>query len=359
MDIEFAPPLLTWYRNHARPLPWRMTTDPYAIWVSEVMLQQTRVETVIPYYGRWMERLPTIRALAGAGRHEVLSLWEGLGYYQRAHNLHRAAGIIVEEYEGRIPDSPQALKRLPGIGPYIASAIRAFAFNRDTVALDGNLRRVFSRLLDLDEDPRAPVSRRLIISQAKQALPSGAGSAYNQALMDLGAMICTPRQPTCDRCPVSHFCRAFAQGTQEERPVRAKKARIPHHTVTAGVLERDGRVLIARRPESGLLGGLWEFPGGKVEGKERLAACLRRELIEELGITADVGDKIGLVEHAYTHFRVSVHAFACRAGSREPRAMEHTELRWVTVPELTDFPMGKVDREISRILLKRQPDLSP
>jgi A/G-specific adenine glycosylase len=356
MDLKFGAALIAWYRDHARDLPWRKTTDPYAIWISEVMLQQTHVETVIPYYQRWMERFPGVQILADASRKEVLSLWEGLGYYQRARNLHRAARTLAREYGGEFPNSAQDIRDLPGIGPYIAAAIGAFAFNRGTVALDGNLRRVFSRILDLDVDPRAPCARDEIIRQARLALPSGQGSAYNQALMDLGAMICTPRQPDCDGCPVSSFCLAFAHRTQAERPIRHTRRTIPHHIVTAGVLQQDGQVLIARRPEGGLLGGLWEFPGGKLEGDESLEACLRRELREELGITVEVGAAITVVEHAYTHFRVTVHAFECSVGACKPSAMQHTELRWMDIPQLAAFPMGKVDRQIARVLLAKKDE---
>lgn len=358
MDARFGMALLRWYQEHARELPWRKTTDPYAIWVSEVMLQQTRVGTVIPYYQRWMARLPSIQALAQANRERILRLWEGLGYYQRAHNLHRAARILVEKYAGEFPHSAQKLQDLPGIGPYIAAAICAIAFNQDIIAVDGNLRRVFSRLLDLNVDPRSPDAQERTMQDATRGLPSGQGSAYSQALMDLGSMICTPRQPGCDRCPVSGFCLAFARGTQADRPARDKSPGTPHHTVTAGVLQRDGRVLIARRPESGLLGGLWEFPGGKRNRDESLEACLQRELMEEIGIPIDVGEAITVVEHAYTHFRVTVHAFSVSSGVRSPKALEHTELRWVDITQLSAFPMGKVDREISRVLVERRADSS-
>jgi A/G-specific adenine glycosylase len=354
MDAQFGMALLRWYQEHARELPWRRTTDPYAIWVSEVMLQQTRVETVIPYYERWMVRLPSIQALAQASRQQVLRLWEGLGYYQRAHNLHRAARILVERHEGEFPQSVQELQDLPGVGPYIAAAICAIAFNQDRIALDGNLRRVFSRLLDLKVDPRSPDAREGILQEAAEGLPSGRGSAYNQALMDLGSMICTPRQPACNRCPTSDFCLAFARGTQAERPIRDRGPMTPHHTVTAGVWQRDGQVFIARRPESGLLGGLWEFPGGKCEGDESLEICLQRELMEELGIPVEVGEAIIVVDHAYTHFHVTVHAFSVSSGVRNPKALEHAELRWVDISQLSHFPMGKVDREISRALLDRR-----
>ena len=343
--------LLEWYGANARDLPWRQTGDPYAIWVSEIMLQQTRVEAVIPYYARWMQRFPGIRSLAEASQQEVLAVWEGLGYYARARQLHKAAREVVAHHGGRLPSQPDDLIHLPGIGRYTAAAIAAIAFGADTVALDGNLRRVLSRLFDLDEDPRSPRGEHKLLHMASAALPYGHAAAFNQALMDLGALICTPRSPSCGRCPVAWGCLALARGHVEARPVRAARGKPPHREVTAGVLRRRGRVLIARRPEGKLLGGLWEFPGGKRERGESLEACLRRELREELGVAVRVGREVGAIDHAYSHFRVTVHAFECTIRQGSPRAIESDELRWVMPQELAGYPMGKVNRAIARMLL--------
>ncbi len=339
--------LLSWYERNARALPWRGSRDPYAIWVSEIMLQQTRVAAVIPYFERWMQRFPTVAALARASQAEVLAAWEGLGYYGRARNLHRAAGRIVDAYSGRLPETIEGLQGLPGIGRYTAAAIAAFAFGADALALDGNLRRVLSRILDLEVDPRAPAGERLLLSQAAGLLPAGRASEFNQALMDLGTLVCTARDPACSECPLSSGCLALARGVEKQRPVRSPRKPIPHHTVSAAVLRRDGRVLICQRPEDKLLGGLWEFPGGKQEGGETLAECLRRELHEELGIEAVVGAPLGEYGHAYTHFTITVHVFACELPAGQPQALEHTRLAWVTPQELGQFPMGKVDRLIA------------
>jgi A/G-specific adenine glycosylase len=348
MSSNVAQALIAWYAEYARDLPWRRTHDPYAIWISEVMLQQTRVETVVSYYARWMERYPTVGALAKASRDEVLALWEGLGYYQRAHNLHQAAKIVLMEHGGALPSSPAELARLPGIGRYTAAAIGAIAFNHDVVALDGNLRRVLSRLDNLAVDPRSPEGERRLLATASEMLPKGQASVFNQALMDLGATVCTPRAPICTICPVASLCLSFQAGVQEERPVRVKRKSIPHYAVAAAVIHRDGQVLIARRPEGGLLGGLWEFPGGKVEQGETFETCLRRELGEELGVMVEPGSKVGVFRHAYTHFRVTVHAFVCRIAGGEPEALEHTAICWVSPGRLGDYPMGKVDRSIAR-----------
>lgn len=345
---HLAEELLGWYTSRRRDLPWRRTRDPYAIWVAEVMLQQTRVETVVPYYRRWMERYPDLRRLARSTEGEVLAAWEGLGYYRRALQLRRAAQVIVEEHGGRLPKTADGLRCLPGVGPYTAAAIAAIAFGQDEIAVDGNLRRVLARLMDLETDVRSPAGERQLVRWARRHLPSGKASEFNQALMDLGAMVCLPRQPRCDVCPLRRHCQARRRGVQAERPVRRTRPPSPRRIATAAVIRRSGRVLIGRRPEGGLLGGLWEFPGGKCRRGESLTACLRRELREELEIEVAVGDSLGVFDHAYTHFRVRVHAFECRILGGSLRAAEHTAIRWPRPSALGRYPMGKVARRIAR-----------
>lgn len=345
-----AAALLGWYRRNARALPWRRSRDPYAIWVAEVMLQQTRAETVVPYFERWMSRFPDIRALAAASRDEVLRLWEGLGYYVRAHNLQRAAEIVIRQHGGTLPASPEALERLPGIGRYTAAAIAAIAFDVDTIALDGNQRRVLSRLFDLALDPRPARAERVLRERGATLLPPRRAAAFNQALMDLGSTICGPRRPRCGECPLARHCLARARGTQSRRPMRPSRQAVPHRRVTAAVLRRGRRVLIAERPEGILLGGLWEFPGGKQRRGESLQACLRRELQEELGVTVQVGARLGVFRHAYSHFRVTVYAYECGLVRGEPQPREHCRLRWAAVRALGRFPMGKVDRAIAKAI---------
>jgi A/G-specific adenine glycosylase len=342
--------LLEWYRLNARSMPWRERPDPYFVWVSEVMLQQTRVETVIPYFNKWIELFPDIRSLAAASQEQVLSAWEGLGYYSRARSLHRAAQVLVERHGGELPRQREALRRLPGIGPYTAGAIASIAFGADEAALDGNIRRVLARVFDVAVPARSPEGERVLSGLADAHLPKGRAAEYNQALMDLGATVCTPRSPSCSRCPLAEICRARALGVQEERPVLAARPAQPHYTVTAAVIQRDGQVLIARRPEDGLLGGLWEFPGGKQQEGEDLPACLRREIREELGVEVQVAEELGIYRHAYTHFRVTLHAFRCRLTAGEPRPIQPSDLRWVSPAELARFPMGKIDRQIARDL---------
>ncbi len=350
MSETIAQLLLSWYRQNARQLPWRGSPDPYAVWVSEIMLQQTRVDTVIPYFQRWMARFPSVAALAEAPLDEVLRLWEGLGYYSRARNLHRAAQVVTAQYGGQLPAERAALEKLPGIGRYTAGAIASMAFGQDEAALDGNIRRVLARLFDVALPARSPAGEARLWELARQVLPPGEAGDFNQALMDLGSSICTPRSPACLVCPLISVCRARQLGVQEQRPVLSARGAVPHLTVTAAVLRRDSQVLIAQRPPQGLLGGMWEFPGGKLEPGESLPEGLRREIREELAAEIEVGDELGVFEHAYTHFRVTLHAFFCRLSAGEPTALEASQIRWVTVPELAAFPMGKIDRQISRRL---------
>ncbi|MFM8321102.1 MAG: A/G-specific adenine glycosylase [Chloroflexota bacterium] len=352
--------LLDWYAQHRRDLPWRRRSDAYAVWVAEIMLQQTRVETVIPYYERWMQRFPDLAALAQASQQEVLAAWEGLGYYSRARSLHSAAQQVQNELGGQIPSSAAALSRLPGIGRYTAGAIASIAFGQDAAALDGNLRRVLARVFNVTEPARSPAGERRLWALAEANLPAGAAGDYNQALMDLASSICTPRKPGCARCPLQPLCQAYALGVQEQRPVLEKKHPVPHYLVAAAVIRRGGLLLLAQRPAKGLLGGLWEFPGGKLQPGEDLPTCLAREIREELDAGIDVHAHLGVYRHAYTHFKVTLHAFECTLQpGQEPRPVQAADVRWVTPPELTAYPMGKIDRQIARSLLGEPPFPQP
>lgn len=345
---DFSSRLLAWYAAQARDLPWRRSRDPYAIWVAEVMLQQTQVQAVIPYYERFLARFPTVQALAAASPDDVLKAWEGLGYYARARNLHTAARRIVTEHGGQVPADPAALARLPGIGRYTAGAILSIAFNQDTPVLDGNVRRVLCRVFRVAEDPRQPAVERRLWELAAGLVPPGRTGDYNQALMELGATVCAPHAPRCPVCPVAELCEARRRGEQESLPVRAPRRALPHYNVTAGVIWHDGCVLLAQRRPGGLLGGLWEFPGGKQEPGETLEDCLRRELREELGIEVEVGPLLLTLAHAYTHFRITLHAFTCRHVSGQPQALGCAAWRWVAPDELASYAMAVTDRRIAR-----------
>lgn len=353
MDNRASEMLLRWYQTNARQLPWRDTTDPYAVWVSEIMLQQTRVETVIDYFQRWMERFPTLKALAGAERQEVLSLWEGLGYYRRAHNLLAAAREMVDRHGGEVPSDLKTLQTLPGIGEYTAAAVSAIAYGQDVIALDGNLRRVIARLIDLDVNPRSKQGEGRLRLWAEAALPPGQASEFNQALMDLGATICIPSSPRCMQCPLQSVCGAYLHNTQSERPIKAPRKRTPHYTIAAAVIRDKDKVLLGLRRETDLLGGLWEFPGGKVEEGETLEQALQREVDEELAVSIEPGPEIGVFPHAYTHFRITLHAFETKLLDGVPQALDHEQVLWARIDELDQFPMGKVDRLIAEELQRR------
>lgn len=341
--------LLAWYRSHTRDLPWRKTKEPYRIWVSEVMLQQTRVETVIPYYERWIKVFPDIQSLASSNEEQVLKLWEGLGYYQRALNLYRAAREINHKKQTTLPESVVELKKLPGIGEYIAGAVASIAFGKKEPALDGNGIRVISRLVGFTGSVNPSKNKRHLRSILRDLLPAQCPGDFNQAVMDLGSLICVPEKPGCSACPLGSECVAYKNGWQNEIPVKDKRKQRPHYHVTAGVLLRDGRVLIDKRKKGGLLGGLWEFPGGKVEKGESMQEALHRELWEELGIEIEVIKKINEYKHAYTHFKVTVHTFLVKSEGN-PKPLESEKIEWVRVSNLGDYPMSKVDRSISKDL---------
>jgi len=351
---EFSEKILNWYARQGRKLPWRGSLNPYSVWVSEIMLQQTRVEAVIPYFARWLERFPSIVELAAASEQNVLSLWEGLGYYSRARNLHKAARIVMEEYGGQLPSDLIKLRSLPGIGRYTVGAIASMAFGQDVATLDANIRRIFARVFDVAQAADSAAGEDALWKLAESHLPRGQAGDYNQALMDLGATICLSKKPRCLLCPLSRLCQAFQLGIQEQRPVLKPKADVPHYIVTAAIIQRDGKVLLAKRPSKGLLGGMWEFPGGKIEENETLEHCLKREIREELDAAIQVGEPFGVYQHAYTHFSITLHAFLCELTGDEPRPVEAADLSWVSPVELPHYPMGKVDRQIARKLVLRE-----
>ena len=344
--------MLDWYLIHARPLPWRMDPRPYTIWVSEIMLQQTRVETVIPYYERWMKKFPALQALARADEQDVLGAWEGLGYYARARNMLKTARMICDQYGGEFPKEAGLLKKLPGIGKYTAAAISSIAFGLDEAVLDGNVKRVLARVLGIEEAVNSTSGEKKLWRLAADCLPKGHASDYNQSVMDLGATICVPISPQCGECPVAKICVANTKGTQSQLPVLLEKKTVPHINVCAAIISRNGRVLIAKRPAHGLLGGLWEFPGGKVEEDESNEQALVREIREELGSETTPLKLFGTYQHAYTHFKVTLQAWTTKLANSEPVSKEASEIRWVKIGELGDYPMGKIDRMISRDLAK-------
>lgn len=349
---DFILPLLNWFDRHAADLPWRRSVNPYHIWLSEIMLQQTQVNTVIPYYERFLERFPTVRDLAEAEQDDLMKQWEGLGYYRRARNLQAAAQQVVNEYDNVIPITAEELQKLKGIGRYTAGAIASIAFGEHVPVLDGNVIRVFSRLFNIEDDVRQAATKTQlwkIAGHLMDEVPAGKAGDYNQALMELGRTICRPRNPLCQVCPVTDYCVARAHGVETERPVKSRKAPTPHYDVTCGLIrDQQGELLIARRPDDALLGGLWEFPGGKQEAGESLEDCLARELAEELGIQVYVNDLFTQVQHAYTHFRITLYAFNCefKPAGGPPECYACTDWRWVSEDELDTFAFSKADRKV-------------
>lgn len=339
--------LRAWYRRHRRDLPWRRRGDAYGVWVSEVMLQQTRVETAGPYYERFLARFPTVTDLAAAGEDEVLKAWEGMGYYARARNLHRAARAVVGQRAGQLPDSYDGWIELPGVGPYTAAAVASIACDRPHPVLDGNVERVLCRLLRIEADPKRAGVRAELVGAGERLLPRRGAGEVNQALMELGARVCTPRAPRCGQCPLSAWCRARAElPDPAQLPRRPSRRPRPHLVVTAGLIRRGQRLLLARRPPGGMLAGMWEFPGGKREPGESLRACLVREIREELGIAIDVGRQVACVDHDYTHLSITLHAFAARYRSGRVRALGCAAWAWVEPGRLDDYAMPRADRKI-------------
>lgn len=321
--------LLAWFRRNRRDLPWRRTRDPYAIWLSEIMLQQTRVETVIGYYTRFLERFPTVESLAAAGEDDVLKLWEGLGYYTRALNLHKTAKAITGPHSGVFPSTVEELRKLPGIGRYTAGAIASIAFGVRAPVLDGNVKRVLARLYAIEEQIDQAATIRRLWEIAEALVPPRSPGDFNQALMELGARICLPKNPTCAVCPLRARCEARARGIQDRIPTKPPAKRIPHRHVVAAAIRKNGRYLLGKRPPGGMLGGLWEFPGGKVEPGETHEEALIREIREELSIEIRVLGHAASVEHAYSHLTVTLHLYLCEQTGGRPQALYHSALKWV------------------------------
>ncbi|MGF1457910.1 MAG: A/G-specific adenine glycosylase [Leptolyngbyaceae cyanobacterium] len=345
LQMSMQRSLLVWYGQQGRQLPWRKTRDPYAIWISEIMLQQTQVKTVLPYYKRWLQRFPTVQALAQADQQTVLKAWEGLGYYARARNLHRAAQIVVTTYHGEFPQDFDAVVALPGIGRTTAGGILSAAFNQATPILDGNVKRVLARLVALPQPPRKALPQLWSLSSA--LLPVDNPRDFNQALMDLGATVCTRHRPACLVCPWRSPCKAYNQNVQLEIPMTEARVPLPHKLIGVAVVwNEQGQILIDRRPQQGLLGGLWEFPGGKIEPDETVEDCIRRELQEELAIEVAVGDRLITIDHTYTHFKVTLNVFHCRHVGGDPQPIECDEIRWVEVDELEQYPFPKANSQI-------------
>jgi A/G-specific adenine glycosylase len=345
-----VPRLLAWFDRRRRDLPWRRDRDPYRIWVSEVMLQQTQVATVIPYFERFLRTFPTLTDLARAPERDVLLLWEGLGYYRRARDLHRAARELVASHGGTVPDDPEVLGRLPGLGRYTRNAVLSQAFDRRLPILEANSQRVLSRLFGREQDPREAAARRWLWAAAEALLPRERVGAFNQSLMELGALVCTPAAPKCDECPLARRCAARLQGRQEEIPARTPPPTPTPVREAAVVIRRADCVLIARRPEKGRWAGMWEFPRAELREGESAEDCAGRVVTGLTGTTAVLGPELLTIRHGVTRFQITLVCFEAEHTAGEFASSYYREGLWLPPRELANYPVSAPQRRLARHL---------
>ncbi|MBI4358614.1 MAG: A/G-specific adenine glycosylase [Candidatus Omnitrophica bacterium] len=361
--------LLKWFARHKRNLPWRVHGNPYRIFVVEVMLQQTQIKTVIPYYERWMKTFPNIEALARSPLDQVLKLWEGLGYYTRARNLHRAAQIIVDRFGGKIPSDPEILQTLPGIGRYTAGAVASIAFQKPVPLVDGNVARVLSRIYNLKKDVSKPETQKFLYAIAQKLVPpsplssapfrqrrirlrrtggrgNGEGKAkrpgdFNQALMELGSLICIPEIPKCSICPVRSLCLAFQKGDPSRLPIRSKGPEVKKIDMVVGLLRKNGKILVRRRPPRGIWGGLWEIPGTVCLKNQSSEAALAEEFKEGLGLSVTAEKKWSKLKHRFTHRLAFIHPFELKMSGNGKRQRNSAKTLWASPAKLKtlSFPV--------------------
>ena len=344
--------LLFWYEKQNYNLPWRANKNPYSIWISEIMLQQTQVNTVIPYYINWIKKYPTITDLANAHIDDLLLIWQGLGYYKRVHNILAAANCIVKDYNGLFPQKYKILISLPGIGDYTASMILAIAFNQNIhIPIDGNIKRIMSRLHILSLKSGDLKNYKKYTSKYIHSKYPGNSI---QALMDLGREICKPQSPLCDNCPIISNCIAKKKNITNQFPIKIKKKTIPHYNISVGLIWKDNKFIISKRNSNKLLGGLWELPGGKRKIKENALQCLKREIKEELDITIARLQLVGTIQHQYSHMKLSITLFQCnyQAGKAKPLASE--KIKWITYKEKKDFAFPSATHKLFKIYKENQ-----
>lgn len=352
---EFATELLNWYQDYKRQMPWRGEADPYKIWISEIMLQQTRVDQATPYFQNFISLFPTVYDLAKSDQQEVLKAWEGLGYYSRARNLHAASKMVVEEFDGKVPETYNKIIKLKGVGPYTAAAVTSIAFNKPNAVVDGNVIRVLTRYLGIEDDTRSTKTRRKVQEFASELIDPEHPGDFNQAMMELGSEICTPSNPDCQNCPIQAGCVATKMAKTDTIPYKSPAKKKPHHIIGVGIIERDedDKILIALRPNDAMLGGLWEFPGGKKEDNEKIQQTVERELKEELGVEVKAYKELMSLKHTYSHFSITMHAWFCKLISGDPKPKESQEVRWVSREELGKFPFPKANKVLTEKLTQK------
>jgi A/G-specific adenine glycosylase len=333
-------------------MPWRETNDPYKIWISEIMLQQTRVDQAWPFFERFINEFPTVCDLAVADQHQVMKVWEGLGYYSRARNLHAAAKMIVSDYDGKLPKDYHEIIKLKGIGPYTAAAITSIAYAKPHAVVDGNVIRVITRYFGIEEDVRSVKTTKLVQAHVDELISHTFPADFNQGMMELGATVCMPKNPDCNNCPISFDCTAISLAKTDVIPYKSAVKKKPHKHIGVGIIKReDGKVLIALRPENVMLGGLWEFPGGKQEEGESIQQTVERELFEELGVEVKAFKEFMKFKHIYSHFSITMHAFLCRLISGEPSPKSSPEIRWVEISELEQYAFPKANKQLTEKLM--------
>ena len=342
----FTEKLLGWFRENQRSMPWRETKDPYSIWLSEVMLQQTQVDTVIPYYKRFIEQFPCPESLASARDDDVLKLWEGLGYYRRCHYFIQAVRDVNVRYGGTVPDDPEQFKQLPGVGDYTTAAVMSIAYGHVLPVVDGNVIRVITRCYTIHDDVARAATKNNILDRMKSLIPEDAPGDFNQAVMELGALICTPKNPRCSQCPVSGDCGAFQTQTVDLFPVVTKKQKIPEYQVGLGLIMKNGKFLIQKRPASGHLAGMWELPGGKALGLESPEQALYRKCREELGLLVRIDERRAVVSHVYSHFKIHVSAYLCHADDQKEMPLKNQPLAWISSDELAAYVFPGVNHKV-------------
>ena len=343
--------LLFWYDNNKQPMPWRDDGDIYHIWLSEIMLQQTQINTVIPYYKKWLKKFSNIHDVANASEDDILKLWEGLGYYSRALNFHHACKTIIKLYDGKIPKNE--FIKLKGVGPYIDAAVRSIGYNDIIPTIDGNVNRVVARLLCLQQEPQK--ERKKIYTFLMNIIDNKRSGDFNQAMMDLGRNICKPKNPKCIKCPINIICKAYKKESVSLYPIKPKSKKIPNIKVAVGVIWNKNSILITKRKSSGLLGGLWEFPGGKVNADETSEECVVREIYEETGVTVELKSFIVNIKHQYSHFSISLDSFHCLYKSGTPKPKQCSDVKWIKPHEVSKFPFPKANHKFMNHIPNSNP----
>ena len=342
--MSLSQKVLKWYKENNQNYPWRNTSNPYHIWLSEIMLQQTQAQTVIPYYNNWLQKFPSIASVANAPLDSILKAWEGLGYYARARNFHKACAILHQKNIHTVPNQLDEFIKLPGVGEYTAAAVLSIAYNQPYPAIDTNFIRIFSRIKEINL--HFPQSKKIILEYVLNDFLYNSPGNFNQSMMDFGRFVCTNSRPKCHICVINKYCNAFVNNTVNKFPLKLKKTKKPHHNVAVGIVWKNNKILITKRPSSGLLGGLWEFPGGKVLPNEKPQDCVAREIKEELSLEINVQKKLHQIQHAYSHFSISLAAYKCKLIKGTPQLIGCADYRWINPKDINRFAFPRANHKL-------------